>query len=238
MKNMNQFQPSQSPFQPLRHDNSSPAKNRVGEANIMPGLKTSKFSKFAWLKNKKGWAIGLCLIIVIGTVLGLVLNRKKVTLKTTVTYSQTKPGNQTTQPTPQNPADTKATASPGNSPGSSASPPQTSGGSSGTITTAPPAGSTPKTSACGNTAIPDGACTVILSIEKDGVKNNPSVTFDTTNIPDGTQVVLDRTSWSNFGSAIGAIDGRLTYSNQSYSGSLTFQLLSNGWKVTNYLQNP
>lgn len=124
--------------------------------------------------------------------------------------------------------------------------PTTSGGgqaTSPTTSVAPSASSSPapstaapKTSACGNTAIPEGACTAVLSLESRGGKNNPYVQVDTAQLPDGTTFAVDKNTWKQADANSGTIDATANYGSYVYNLNLTIAATNGTWKITNYTQ--
>ncbi len=90
---------------------------------------------------------------------------------------------------------------------------------------------------CGNATIPADACAAILSIEKNGAKDNPYVAVDTSQLPDGIIFTVDKTSWSQFSKELGAANATGTYNQDTYKLSLTFTLSSGTWRVTSYTLN-
>lgn len=84
--------------------------------------------------------------------------------------------------------------------------------------------------------MPDGVTTAINSLESSGLKGNPYVssTLDTSQLPDGASVKIDRSSWTQYGSDVGAVNGTVTIFGQVKAGSLTFALENGAWRVTGY----
>lgn len=82
--------------------------------------------------------------------------------------------------------------------------------------------------------MPPGVTTAINSIERNGIKNNQYVAIDTSSVPDGTVIRLDRNSWSQFGPENGSINGTITAFGQTQQGSLTFGVVDGIWKVVSY----
>lgn len=112
----------------------------------------------------------------------------------------------------------------------------TAGGGSAPQSTAPVAPSSNPSSSCGNAAIPSGACVTILSLENSGAKNNPNVTVDTSQLPEGTVFRVDKSTWSQQGTEGGTVDSTATYSSYVYNLSLTLANQGGVWKITNYAQ--
>lgn len=95
----------------------------------------------------------------------------------------------------------------------------------------PPPSSAPTTPA--PSGIPDGVSVALDSIERNGIKNNPYVAMDTSSVPDGTTVHLDRSTWVAHGDS-GSISGTINIMGQSYNGSLILALTNGKWMVTGY----
>lgn len=111
------------------------------------------------------------------------------------------------------------------------------GGSSIAGGTTNPAADTPST-ACGNSDIPLGACDAMLSIERTGVKNNPYVTADTTQLPADTKATFNKSSWDNLSATVSTATAIVQALGQSRNVTVTFQIVAdNSWKVTNYSVN-
>lgn len=107
-----------------------------------------------------------------------------------------------------------------------------------TPTTSQPApSSSSSSSACGNAAIPEGACTAILDVEKNTLKNSSYTAVDTSQIPDGTTVIFKKDTWTSNGSSTGSVDATLTYASQPYSIRVSLSVRDGVWKVTSYTSN-
>lgn len=108
---------------------------------------------------------------------------------------------------------------------------QLSGGAgSGASGRMPPSNSQARAS---NSA-PEGVIVAINSIEANGIKNNPYVQMDTSNIPDGAVVSVNRNSWVSEGPDSGTISGTITFNGQPYNGSVVFNNIGGTWKVVSY----
>lgn len=88
-----------------------------------------------------------------------------------------------------------------------------------------------------STGMPAGVTTALNSIESNGIKGNPYVAFDTSNLPDGAIVKIDRSTWSANGTNQGTVKGTIIVYGQSQSGSLTFGLTNDQWRVVDYSVN-
>ncbi len=110
------------------------------------------------------------------------------------------------------------------------------------ITSDTPAGTTPSSPAPApggaqqpaSSAMPEGVVVAINSIEANGVKNNPYVAVDTSGLPDGVAISIDRGSWTQNGPSEGTVNGYIDYYGQPLGGSLTFTDTGGTWKVTSY----
>lgn len=100
----------------------------------------------------------------------------------------------------------------------------------GTSTATTPASQAP----CGVAAIPQGACTAILSLERQGLKNNPHVNADTSQIPDGGALAINKQSWASSNSESGAVQFTATYAGETHQGTGYLQVINGIWKVVNY----
>jgi hypothetical protein len=114
--------------------------------------------------------------------------------------------------------------------GSSGTPAQGGSGSQPTGSQAPAAAPV----YCGVRDMPQGVCTVIESVEKDGLKNNPYVSADTSQVPAGTTVQIDRSSWRAVAPDNNTVDFKTTIAGTTYQGTATLQLIGSVWKVTTY----
>lgn len=90
---------------------------------------------------------------------------------------------------------------------------------------------------CGVSGMPEGVCTAITSIEKDGLKGNRYVAADTSKIPDGTKVVIDKQSWQQPGPALGNIAFTTNIAGKPYGGTAFFQLANDSWQIISYTLN-
>ncbi len=97
--------------------------------------------------------------------------------------------------------------------------------------------STNPTAPCGVSGMPEGVCTAITSIEKDGLKNNKYVTADTSKVPAGSTVQVDEASWSATSGSTGAVNFSAVMSGKNYKGIGNLQLVDNIWKITSYTLN-
>lgn len=90
------------------------------------------------------------------------------------------------------------------------------------------------TEACGVKDMPAGVCTIITSIEKDGIKNNKYISADTSQLPANTVTEVDEKTWTQPGPELGNVAFTAKYSGKTYQGIAYFQLTSGTWKVINY----
>ncbi len=84
------------------------------------------------------------------------------------------------------------------------------------------------------TKIPDGVIVAINSIEANGIKNNQYVDIDTTSVPEGTVVRINRESWTQPTPNQVVVNGTVSAYGQSRQGTLTFGKVNGTWKVINY----
>ncbi len=105
--------------------------------------------------------------------------------------------------------------------------------SSPTTSTTPTVENAPGTAAPTST-MPEGVTAALNSIEQNGMKSNPYITADTSNIPNGTVVSVDRTSWTTYGTDMGSVTTTMSLKGTTKKGTLTFQLLYGSWKVVGY----
>lgn len=82
--------------------------------------------------------------------------------------------------------------------------------------------------------MPEGVCTAITSIEKDGLRGNQYVTQDTSQVPEGSTVSVDESSWKSGSDTTGTVSFAAVIGGKNYKGLGTFQVVSGIWKVTSY----
>lgn len=87
---------------------------------------------------------------------------------------------------------------------------------------------------CGVNGMPEGVCTAIKSIEKDGLKNNPYVAADTSQVPEGSTVQVDESSWKAGSSEAGSVNFTAVLGGKSYKGVGNLQIVDGVWKVVSY----
>lgn len=87
---------------------------------------------------------------------------------------------------------------------------------------------------CGVAGMPEGVCTAITSIEKDGIKGNKYVSADTSQLPNGTRAEIDEKSWMMPGPELGNVSFKVTFSGNTYDGKAFMQLSNGTWKVISY----
>lgn len=98
----------------------------------------------------------------------------------------------------------------------------------------PTASNTPNQTYCGVENMPEGTCKVIESIEANGLKDNPLVTFDTSQLPDSSRITLDRSSWKKSSDVLSQIKITIEASGRKIGGLLYIQLVDGSWKATGY----
>lgn len=87
---------------------------------------------------------------------------------------------------------------------------------------------------CGVKGMPEQMCKAIESVEANGIKNNVYVLADTSQVPDGTKVVVDRASWKQTSSSQATINFTASKLGISFRATAKVQLIGNIWKVTSY----
>ncbi len=168
------------------------------------------------------FVLGMVLFFLVGySGTGYLLNKKAVTESTATqkTDSVTDPAN------PASGDQTTTDTSPSTS------------GSQDTPATTPstPAQSSGPKIYCGVSGMPEGVCTAITSIEKDGLKGNPYVNADTSQVPDGSAVQVDESSWKSTGGESGTISFAANLGGKDYKGVATLGVVSGTWKVVTYV---
>jgi len=87
---------------------------------------------------------------------------------------------------------------------------------------------------CGVSGMPEGVCSAIDSIEKNGLKNNPYVSADTSTVPSELKVTISRSTWKLTSADRGSVSFDASFSGTNYKGSGIFTKSGNDWKVTSY----
>lgn len=82
--------------------------------------------------------------------------------------------------------------------------------------------------------MPEQMCKAIESVEATGIKNNIYVLADTSQVPDGTKVVVDRASWKQTSSSQATINFTASKLSLSFRATAKVQLIGGVWKVTSY----
>lgn len=108
------------------------------------------------------------------------------------------------------------------------------GGASGGGSTPSAGGSAAPTPTPTQSGIPEGVTVAVNSIEANGIKNSPYVALDTSGVPDGTVIKIDRSTWTPYSADQGAISGTITAYGQTRNGSLTFNVIDGTWRVVSY----
>lgn len=106
-----------------------------------------------------------------------------------------------------------------------------------TPTATAPTASTPTSTTkvyCGVSGMPEGVCTAIASIEKDGLKGNPYVNKDTSQVPEGSTVQIDEASWKTTSASTGNLNFSAILGGQNYKGTGKLQIVDGTWKVIDY----
>ncbi|MCA9347995.1 hypothetical protein KC867_01140 [Candidatus Saccharibacteria bacterium] len=85
-----------------------------------------------------------------------------------------------------------------------------------------------------SSALTDEIQNIINSLESQGIKGNPHVTADTSFIPDGATIIVDRSSWIQQNSFYGSLSGTVTLDGQTSNGIATLQNLNGSWQITEF----
>jgi cytoskeletal protein RodZ len=88
-------------------------------------------------------------------------------------------------------------------------------------------------------AAPSGVVTAINSIESSGIKGSAYVspTLDTSQLPNGTTIVFDRSSWVGLSAETGSIKATASVAGQTLNTNITFGLSGGSWKAIGYSLN-
>jgi type IV secretory pathway VirB10-like protein len=87
---------------------------------------------------------------------------------------------------------------------------------------------------CGVSGMPEGVCKAIDSIEKNGLKNNPYVSADTSTVPTELKVTISRSTWKLTNADTGSVSFDASLNGTNYKGSGIFTKSGNDWKVSSY----
>jgi hypothetical protein len=79
--------------------------------------------------------------------------------------------------------------------------------------------------------MPSSVSAIISSIEDIGLVDNPHVIADTSDIPSGSTVKVNRDSWRWISSETGNVDGALSYLGYKVNGVLVFNIIDGKWLV-------
>lgn len=90
---------------------------------------------------------------------------------------------------------------------------------------------------CGVSGMPEGVCTMMTSLQNDGLANNSYVTADTSKVPKGTKTEIDESSWTQGAPELGNFKFTVSLSGQKKSGVAYTQLINGTWKVISYTLN-
>jgi len=90
---------------------------------------------------------------------------------------------------------------------------------------------------CGVSGMPEGVCNAINSIEKNGLKNNPYVSADTSTVPAELKVTVSRSTWKLTNANTGSVSFDASLNGTNYKGSGIFTKSGNDWKVSSYTLN-
>lgn len=86
---------------------------------------------------------------------------------------------------------------------------------------------------CNGYKMPDGVCSLTAAIEKDGIKSNKQVIYDTVDVEDGSKVDGIEQTWKSLNDTTGTMVFNFTDSKHKYAGTATFIYKDNTWKITN-----
>lgn len=89
---------------------------------------------------------------------------------------------------------------------------------------------------CGVVGMPEGVCTAITSIEKNGIKGNPYVQADTSKLPSGSTIKFDRASWEQTTDTTGHVGFTLKVLLTTYKARANFELINGTWKATSHTE--
>lgn len=116
-------------------------------------------------------------------------------------------------------------------------PPSTEASGSGATQSPQQNGGSSSSAAAGSSSsVPTALNTALKSIEANGIKGSAYVSsnLDTSQIPDGTSISFNRSSWSPVGSRTGSIKATVTAYGQPRTGSVTFEESGGVWRATGY----
>lgn len=85
--------------------------------------------------------------------------------------------------------------------------------------------------------LPNGVFVALDSLEANGIVGNTYVSssLDVSNLPDNATVQFQRDTWSQTDASSGSLNATVNAFSQTYQGSVTFTLESDGtWRVTGY----
>lgn len=84
--------------------------------------------------------------------------------------------------------------------------------------------------------IPAGVQTAINSIEANGVKGSPYVSssMDTSQIPPGTSLKFDTSSWSQYSDSSGSVNATANILGTSKAITVSFTIIDGSWKASGY----
>jgi cytoskeletal protein RodZ len=134
--------------------------------------------------------------------------------------------------------DSADSAQPVNPSESTSAPPANGGSPLATPPSSPAANSTVPSSASSN-SIPAGVNVALNSIESTGIKGSPYVSssLDTAQLPDGTSISFDRSSWVSLNSETGTIKAIARISGETLNTNITFAQSGGSWKAVGYSLN-
>lgn len=83
---------------------------------------------------------------------------------------------------------------------------------------------------------PSGVQTAINSIESSGIKGNSYVssTMDTSQIPPGTSIKFDSSSWDQYSDSSGRVNATASVLGQNKKIYVFFEIVDGSWKATSY----
>lgn len=107
----------------------------------------------------------------------------------------------------------------------------------GTPSTAPSSAQPQTKTYCGVSGMPEGVCTTITSIEKDGLKGNKYVFADTSQLPSGVVIDVNEKSWNQGGPNNGSVEFTGKVQGKTYNGTAFLQNSNGTWQVISYTLN-
>lgn len=194
-------------------------------STFQPISQSSKARHHAQTMLKKRLVVGILGIVVLIGLSTLVISRFN---------RQSQPTSQTTQDT-TTPSATDLSANP--APDGTAPTTDTSGQPTGSPTqpqAQPQSQPAAQQNSCGVASMTQAACDTLLSLERQGLKNNPNVAADTQQVPDKNSVTIQKSTWRLIDAANGSVEFSATIGEENYQGTGYLRDINGAWKVVNY----